>query len=273
VKDLKATTALQQTIAVLNALHVYDLEQERFAGMPDHRFNQPPFFYGLDRRHGDGTMRRTSSSGVVISSDQSGTHIDALCHQAEDLTMFGGVRVDNSTETRTGYTKLGAETIAPIVARGVLLDVAAHRGAVRLPPREPITASDLRAVAHAQGTRIKRGDVLLVRTGYGAHWRDPDIYRTAAGLAADGSAWVAEHGVGVVGADNSGWDISDKLDEDMQVTLPGHVLLLIRQGVYFLENLNLEGLSAAHCHEFVFVGAPLKIVGATGAPLRPLALA
>jgi kynurenine formamidase len=266
-------SSVSRLIKNVSDLRVYDLEQPRFAGMPDHRYNTPPFFYGLDRRHSDGSMRRTSSSGVVVSSDQSGTHIDALSHQAHDLKMYGPVEVNSATETRTGYTALGAETIAPMVCRGVMLDVASHLGSSRVPSRHPITAEELEATAIAQGTTVSRGDVLLVRTGYGAHWSEPEVYKAAAGISRLGSAWVAERAPLAVGADNSGWDVSDKMDDELQVTLPGHVLLMIRRGVYILENLNLEPLAVARCYEFLFVCASLKIVGATGAPARPIALA
>jgi kynurenine formamidase len=42
--------------------------------------------------------------------------------------------------------------------------------------------------------------------------------------------------------------------------------------VYILENLFLEDLAAAGVHRFTFVCLPLKLVGATGSPVRPIAL-
>src|ERR1700736_1008072 len=80
----------------LLSAHVYDLEQPRLAGMPIHPAHRPGFFYALHRRHRD-TYRpttngaRSSASGVITMMEHSGTHLDALCHQANELRMFGGV--------------------------------------------------------------------------------------------------------------------------------------------------------------------------------------
>src|SRR3954447_21841151 len=153
--------------ALLSA-RVYDLEQPRFAGMPIHPSHKPGYFYALHRRHRD-TYRpqvhgtRSGASGVVTMMEHSGTHIDALCHQAHCLTMFGGIATD-AAETPSGFTQLGVETIPPLVCRGVLLDVAGFKGVPCLPTRSAIGADDLAACAAAQGVEVRKGDVLLVRT-------------------------------------------------------------------------------------------------------------
>ena len=97
--------------------------------------------------------------------EHSGTHIDALCHQACDLTLHGGVKVDD-VERTDGYRELGAETMKPLLGRGVLLDVAARKAWRMLPQNYAITADDLDACARAAGVDVQPGDVLLVRTGY-----------------------------------------------------------------------------------------------------------
>jgi kynurenine formamidase len=86
------------------------------------------------------------------------------------------------------------------------------------------------------------------------------------------STWLAERGVLAVGADNMAWDFALGSDPELGIPLPGHVILLVRAGVYILENLFLEELAAAGVHEFTFVCTPLKILGATGSPVRPIAL-
>jgi kynurenine formamidase len=75
-----------------------------------------------------------------------------------------------------------------------------------------------------------------------------------------------------VGSDNVAWDLPGHVDERLKVSLPGHVVLLVQHGIYIIENLNLVDLSAARSYEFVFVCLPLKIVGGTASPVRPLAL-
>jgi kynurenine formamidase len=91
-------------------------------------------------------------------------------------------------------------------------------------------------------------------------------------MAAAVSSWLAEAGVLAVGADNIAWDWTGERDGELGVTLPGHVLLLVRAGIYIIENLMLEELGEAGAVEFTFVCLPLKIQGATGSPVRPVAL-
>ena len=85
--------------------------------------------------------------------EHSGTHIDALCHQACDMTLYGGVKVDD-VERMDGYREHGAETMKPLLARGVLLDIAALRGVAQLPQNYAITADDLVAAARASAVTV-----------------------------------------------------------------------------------------------------------------------
>jgi kynurenine formamidase len=267
------------TPACLEALltaRVYDLEQPRFRGMPIHPTHQPGYFYALHRRHGDNYQPatngpRTGASGVLTMMEHSGTHIDALCHQACDLTLYGGVPVQG-TETTGGFSRLGVETVPPLLARGVLLDVAGHKGLYRLPRGFGISADELKACANAQGVELQAGDVLLVRTGFATLWNDENAYLEAAGVSKSGTLWAAEHGVRAVGADNMAWDAPDERDPETGSTLFAHLYLLPQKGVYILENLTLEELARDRQYVFGFIGIPLKLNGATGSPLRPLAL-
>jgi len=89
----------------------------------------------------------------------------------------------------------------------------------------------------------------------------------------DGSEWAAQKRVGSVGCDNMTWDETQERDPETGTTLFGHLHLLARCGIPIIENLNLEALSRDRCYEFLFVCAPLKLVGATGSPVRPIAVA
>jgi kynurenine formamidase len=255
---------------------VYDLEQPRFRGMPIHPTHLPGYFYALHRRHRD-TYRpaehgpRSGASGVLTMMEHSGTHLDALCHQAQCLTLFGGIPTD-SAETPTGFTRLGVETVPPLVCRGVLLDVAGWKNQSPLPAAYSISADDLAGCAAAQSVEVRRGDVLLVRTGYASLWNDEAAYLRAAGVGKSGTLWAAERDVAAVGADNMAWDAPDERDPETGATLFAHVYLLPQKGVYIIENLNLEELARDRRWEFAFIGAPLKFQGATGSPLRPLAI-
>jgi kynurenine formamidase len=255
---------------VLAGGRVFDLEQLRYAGAPSHPAHAPGFNYFLHRHHARGAPEaRTGASGIVVMPEHSGTHIDALAHQAENLMLHGGVHVDG-VQTSAGFRVLGIEQMAPIVGRGILLDVA---GANRLEPEHEISPDELERAAAGGGVDVGEGDVVLVRTGYGPLWGQPDQYLRAAGVSGAGSRWLAERKVKAVGADNVAWDVVGPIDAELGVTLPGHVLLLVRAGIPIIENLNLEELASAKVYEFGFVCLPLKMRGATGSPVRPIAIA
>lgn len=247
---------------------MYDLEQPRWHGAPMHPAHVPPgFSYLLHRRHQPGTPDgRSGSSGIILSSDHAGTHIDALCHQAVDMRLCGGIDAGASA-TPFGHGELGIETIAPIVAPGRLIDL----GVVE--PEGWIGLDEVRAAAEAQGVEPAAGDVVLVRTGNAVHWNDSVRYLRGPGMTGAVSTWLADAGVLAVGADNMAWDWPGGPDPDLGIGLPGHVILLVQRGIYIIENLVLEDLAAAGVHEFTFVCLPLKIRGATGSPVRPIAIA
>src|SRR5438093_13301669 len=103
---------------------------------------------------------RTCASGFMYTAEHSGTHIDALCHQAEDLHLYGGREVDASVQTSYGFTELGVETIAPLLTRGVLLDIARYRGVDRIEAGNPIQRDELEAADNNQAVPVVAGDVV-----------------------------------------------------------------------------------------------------------------
>jgi kynurenine formamidase len=185
--------------------------------------------------------------------------------------MHGGVKVEDA-ERADGYRELGAETMKPLLGRGVLLDVAGHKGVAQLPQNYSITADDLIAAAKAGNITVTPGDVLLVRTGYATTWDDEATYLNAAGVSKSGNIWAADQKVVAVGADNMAWDNMVERDPETKMALFGHAHLLVKHGIHIIENLNLEALAGEKIYEFGFVGIPLKFRGATGSPIRPLAL-
>lgn len=273
---MSAAPAPNALLALLAGAKVFDLEQPRFAGMPVHPAHRPGYHYALHRRHRDSYRPkqfgpRSGASGILTMMEHSGTHIDALSHQSCDLRLHGNIAVDD-VERSDGFTALGVETIAPLVGRGVLLDVAGWKGVDVLPPHYAITDDDLIGCSRAQSVDVRAGDVLLVRTGYATRWKDEAVYMTAAGVSKSGNIWAAEQGVRAVGADNMAWDCLEERDPDTKMALFGHVHLLVTHGIHIIENLNLEELAASGHREFCFVALPLKFRGATGSPVRPIAL-
>jgi kynurenine formamidase len=258
---------------------VIDLEQPRTERMPIHpAHRQAGYSYLLHRRHEDDYSPdeagpRSGAAGILLCGEHTGTHIDALCHQSDALVLYGGVKVDNSVQTARGFKRHGVEEIPPILAPGVLLDVAASRGVDEIEARYAVTADDLRACCDRQGVAVEPGSVALVRTGNARHWQDPERYLAGPGMEASASYWLAERRVLAVGADNMAWDVPGLRDPELGCLNPGHLILLARYGIYIIENLALEELAAARAYLFDFVCTPLKFVGATGSPVRPVAIA
>ncbi|MER3485994.1 MAG: cyclase, partial [Chloroflexota bacterium] len=151
------------------AVRIFDLEQPRYQGMPIHEAHQPGYLYALHRRHRDTyrpevTGPRSGASGVIVCMEHSGTHIDAICHQAEDLKLFENIPAAE-VESPRGFSRLAVEEIPPLVGPGALLDVAGYKGVEALEPGYAVTVADLEACCAAQGVEIRPGDVVLVRTG------------------------------------------------------------------------------------------------------------
>lgn len=169
----------------------------------------------------------------------------------------------------------GVHTIAPMVTRGVLLDVPAALGLETCPAGYEITVDDLeRTVAH-HGVRPGPGEVALVRSGWGRRFADgSDAYvgreSGVPGVGESGAGWLADSGVVAAGADTIAFE--QLPPGGGHALLPAHRVLLVERGIYIIEALDLEGLSEAAVREFTFVAIPLNLVGATGSPVRPLAL-
>ncbi len=265
-----AVASSTELARALRGARAYDLEQPRYAGAPVFPAHEPGVLINLHRRHErDAPEARTSASALLVMTEHSGTHIDALCHQGFDGRLHGGIEIDARVQTSTGFTQLGIDTVAPMVARGVLLDVAGALGAERLDPGHAVSASELELAA--RDVEIGAGDVVLVRLGSGALWADRPAYEAAGGIAGDASRWLAARRPLAVGADNLAWDLPDSHDPELG-SLPGHVILIVQAGIHIIESLFLEELAADGIREFAFVCLPLKLRGGTGSPVRPIAL-
>jgi kynurenine formamidase len=242
----------------------YDLGQPYYPGMP-HFPTHPPFLYSLTKKHGDivysdGT---TSAADAIALGTHVGTHIDALSHFSCNGVCFGGRAVEQSYEH--GMTALGVDSIAPIIRKGVLLDIAGLQGVDVLPDDFEITAEQLERAAKVA---IKDGDIVLLRTGWARRFGDAKNYvnnviAPGPGLAA--AHWLSSRKIFAAGSDTVAFE---------KVPSPAmsvHVHLLVESGIHIIEVLNLEELARDGIYEFLFVAAPMNIRGATGAPVRPLA--
>ena len=260
--------------AVRGGVRAYDLSRPYEIGMPQSP-NHPAYWHSLPRRHGD-MVREDGSSGandVIVMGTHVGTHIDALAHVSQDGRLYGG---HDAVEASVGgrFSKLGIETVAPILTRGILLDVPAALGVDACQAAYEITPDDLDRCLERQSVTPEAGDVLLVRSGWGARWSEGTPYigkdSGVPGVGEAGAQWLASHQPLAAGADSIAF-------EQLQpgkghATLPAHRVLLVENGIHIIETMNLEAIAADGVVEFTFVGVPLPLVGATGSPIRPLAV-
>lgn len=274
-------------LAVLERIgsgRVYDLSVEYRIGMPSWQaIGDPRYQFWLTHTPrgtavddplavGRAQNERVSYTGDAISMyTHTGTHIDALNHFGLDGRIWNGFAADEHLGDR-GWRRAGAETIPPIVARGVLIDVAAEKGVEALPPNYRIGADDLRRALARQHVSLEAGDVALIRTGRMRSFEDGAGYMAEPpGLGLDAARFlVEERGVISVGADNLSFESFPS--EEPGNWIPVHTYLLAQQGVTILEVVFLEELARDGVYEFAFIGAPLKLRGASGSPLRPLAI-
>lgn len=255
---------------------IYDLEQPRRADMPVHPSHKPGYQYLLHRRHGDNYHPdtqgpRSSASGAIFMKEHTGTHIDAWCHQAEHLHLCGGKKIDHSIESNLGFTYGAVESIPMIARQGWLFDIPGYRGVTDLAREEYIYRAELERMEKDLDLHPQSGDVVLIRVGTDRHWHDETRYLESAGMARDAALWAADKKVVAVGADNMSWEPNTAIDPELG-SLPCHLELLARRGIYIIENLKLDDLARDGVRKFLFICLPLKLMGATGSPVRPIAM-
>jgi kynurenine formamidase len=264
-------TALEQVAGG----QVYDLGVELFVGMPAccTGFGDPTYQIWMThtpKRNGDELL--SYSADAVSMYTHTGTHIDALNHFGLHGEIWNRVAASDALETR-GWTRSGVETYPPIIARGVLIDVAGAKSVKRLAGSYPITVDDLESALGKQGSSVGPGDVVLIRTGLMSVWPDPAEYRIdeQPGLSLEAARWLVEEKQAMlIGADNFG--VESFPSKNPENFVPLHSYLFAERGVSIIEVMWLEDLAKDAVYEFTFIAAPLKLRGATAGPVRPLAL-
>lgn len=227
------------------------------------------------------TSLTTWHSCALFINDNVATQIDGLGHAVtgEDNHWYNGFK-EADWGGNWGLRKAGAETIPPVIARGVLIDVAAYKGLDALPGKYVITAEDLEGALQRQDVELRFGDVVLVRTGVLRYWGETGddheklAEHDSAGMQLPAVKWlVEEHGAIMIGSDTSGLEMMSPPAPGSDSFMPVHNYLLIEQGVHIAEFHYLEDLAAEKVYEFLYVGVTNKIKGATaGFTMRPLAI-
>ena len=234
-----------------------------------------------DFTQGPGNSTGTAwHSCVIFINDNVATQIDGLGHATtgEDNHWYNGYK-EADWGGNFGIRKCGAETIPPIVARGILVDIAGYMKVPNLAPHTIITPKMIRETLKAQGTKIQPGDVVFLRTGSLRHWGESGadhetISQTdTAGINLRSARFlVREKGAVMVGSDTSGVEVNP-VAKNSTSFMPVHNYLLIEQGVHIAEFHYLEDLAKDKVYEFCYMVGVNPIRGTTaGFTLQPLAI-
>lgn len=240
---------------------------------PPHRHRPSRF---MDRDAGDYALGARAPGGFKFAEDtvqfatHSGTHVDALSHAWSGEELYNGHPQSGTRSTR-GASHLGAEKLVPVVTRGVLVDVVGATGGP-LSPSSPVGVEELERGILETGVTVEAGDAVLIRTGWiESHGSAPDYFTDEPGITEAAARWLAERDVAVVGADNYAVE-----QQSATAGFPAHLVLLHQHGVPLIENVLLAELAEALATEarstFLFVLAPIPLVGSTGTPVNPVAV-
>jgi len=224
--------------ALTEAVEVIDLSQPLYAGMPVSP-NHPEFRLVYIRRHGDSVRADGGSAAneMIVTGGHVGTHVDALAHVSQDGLMHGNIPISDCFQGGK-FISHGIDQMHPVVTRGLMLNIAALKGVDILPGGYAITY-----IGHDSGVP---------------------------GVDASAGQWLADKKIVVTGCDTTAYE--HIAPGKGHAVLPVHRILLVDAGINIIEHMNLEVANEKNISEFMFILAPLKIVGGTGSPVRPLAV-
>ena len=286
IKDMPAAKVVEAAGFVKEGRH-YSLATSRFPGMP--LFPGHPPFQVLNFRSPPGIKAEGAQpwgppnevglgymAEYLMATSHSGAHIDALAHMTvgEDNHWYGG---GNTAEhlTDKGPTVGDGEKLPSFFTRGVLLDAAGFRGVEALPSGSPVDAGEMQAIADWEGVDVRPWDVVLIRTGYLAFWPNAEkmAHHKTAGPDISAAEWLLEREVVATGTDTETYEVQPAPDRGTPANpQPVHTKLLIENGIYLMESVYLEEIARDRVYEFLFVALPVKIRGATGSMIDPLAM-
>jgi kynurenine formamidase len=274
--NLVTPARVLEAASLIERGQIYELGRRYETGMP--LFGSRHFSLTIP---GLPTVNIGGENAVVYNDElvsgelgQIGTQFDGLGHVGTgidgDFVFYNGFKL-SEFGTAYGLTRLGIEKVGTIFTRGVLVDVPRQKGVERLPASYVITIEDVEEALDAEDVEIREGDAVLFYTGWGQLWM---VDNAAYGADEPGPGitaikWLVEQNILMTGADNYAMEASPGENPDRPIE--GHQWMLSR-GVYNLENLDLSRLAADRVYEFAFIFAPMKLVGATGAPGNPIAV-
>jgi kynurenine formamidase len=285
-----STNYYKQTEVVLRALSVIkkgmtmEIGHEYHADMP--LFGQRKFSLRIPGNPTGGTWGGNSivyhDEFLATEIGQVGTQFDGLGHvgvsvgklnDRSEQRFYNGFTVEDM-QGAYGLAKLGTEELHPIIARGILLDIAAVKGRI-MEKGEVITMADVHAALKMQGMegyKFMPGDAIVFRTGWEAYWEDPAKFNDGCpGIGMEVARWIAEDiKAGLTAGDT--WPVDAIPNPDPACAFCIHNFLQTRHGIVNQENLRLKELADLGIYEFAYFFAPSPIRGATGANGNPVAI-
>ena len=262
--------------------NVYELGQVYEQGMP--LYPGRTYSMILPAKGAPGADNRIVGNDEFLATQigQVGTQFDGLGHIGQEVTMENGqveyVFYNGFTaremDSYSGLKKLGIEHVKPIITRGLLIDIAGYKNVERLENSYEVTVEDVKGALEKQGISegdILPGDALLFRYGWSSLWDKPDQYNhNPPGIGMAVAQWAAEKKVTMVGSDS--WCTEVIPNPVPGQAFPVHQELMMRNGIFNLENMQLDGLAEDQVSEFLFIVTTIRFKGATGSPARPIAI-
>lgn len=219
-----------------------------------------------------GQNQRISNEELVVAEiGQVGTQFDGFAHQTHGNSLYNCFKL-NEIVGRDGFSKLGVQNVGALFTRGVLIDVAKYKGVAMLGDAYEITVADLEGAMKRQNTTINPGDAVIIHTGWGALWgKENARYGNGnPGIGVPAAQFLIAKDPMLLGADTAPVEVNP--NPDKALSIPIHQLALVVNGVHLLENLKLDELAAKNVYEFALILQPLKLEGATGSTVAPIAI-
>ena len=288
VTAVKILSALQipKTGQTYELGHMYEPSMPLYGSRPYFLQVTPP----LPPTSGEGGVSNSEYFSGFIG--QMGTQFDGFAHQGGNIQMedgsfqsvfYNGFNVDDlfgENRGRGGVEALGVEQMKPFITRGILIDIAGYKGVVALPAAYEVTVEDMHGALARQEmsvSDIEQGDAVFFNYGWSINWGNPSKYNDSyigvgenegsPGIYGDIVHVLIERKISLVGADSCCVEVRPR---------PGvenvHRMLFLGEGIPMLENMELRELAADEVYEFLFIGLPERIKGATGSPMRPMAV-
>lgn len=226
---------------------------------------------------GLGPTETTYNDDIFMGWLGIGPQIDGLGHIGIDHVYYNGFKAADFAKA-DGLQKLGLEKVPPIVARGVLLNMADYFGVDMVEEGTPYTREDIMGAEEKQGVEIQEGDVVIFHANwhellYPSDGSDPDPQRWGSvepGLGKTGAEYLIEKGIVAVGADTWGMEVVP-FEEGVGV-FEIHQMLIPQNGIFILENMETRELAADGVSEFMFVLGHARMRGAVQMIVNPVAI-